>query len=457
MKFVLVAATAVAFFAACGTKRNEERCLEGLCSDPDLPFCDVDGAIGGEPNACISVDCMPGEVVGCRDDRALTCNTAGKNYDLVDCPYGCDESGCKPCNSSECEKHIIPKYLPSICDAIFEGDPVVFSSQKLDTSSDLNCSGIVSQADGSEICVYRASQIVVPANQTLRVVGTRALALVADRKLEVVGTLDVSADSNSGIPVGPGPGATEQLGLAGDTSNRSGSGGAGFRTVGGAGGTNSENGGAGNGGAATTNPALLAYLVAGHSGPRTNNIRSGFGGGAVTLISCRATVSVTGLIDANGGGGASGYFVGSAHFPAGSGGSGGNVVIQGLNVAISGQLFANGGGGGTGESSLNINNGAGVSGQNGQRAMTTAAGGTGEGGGGSGGRGGGLRISGTEIVEELPTAGLAGSQYGGGGGGSMGFFQTYTPKGVNPALAPTAASPSLGPNQESPTNGSTRS
>jgi hypothetical protein len=49
MKFVLVA-TVAAVCVACGTKRNEERCLEGLCSDPDLPFCDVDGTIGGEPN-----------------------------------------------------------------------------------------------------------------------------------------------------------------------------------------------------------------------------------------------------------------------------------------------------------------------------------------------------------------------------------------------------------------------
>src|SRR5689334_11170896 len=101
MKFVLVAASVAALCVACGTKRNEERCLEGLCSDPDLPFCDVDGTIGGEPNACIAVDCTPGEVASCRDDRALTCNTSGTNYDLVDCPYGCDAGGCKPCNTTE--------------------------------------------------------------------------------------------------------------------------------------------------------------------------------------------------------------------------------------------------------------------------------------------------------------------------------------------------------------------
>jgi hypothetical protein len=46
MRLVLVAGTVAVLCVACGTKRNEERCLEGLCSD--LPFCDI----AGEPNAC---------------------------------------------------------------------------------------------------------------------------------------------------------------------------------------------------------------------------------------------------------------------------------------------------------------------------------------------------------------------------------------------------------------------
>lgn len=34
----------------------------------------------------------------------------------------------------------------------------------------------------------------------------------------------------------------------------------------------------------------------------------------------------------------------------------------------------------------------------------------------------------------------------GGGGGSIGFFQTYTPEGVEPALTPTDVSPTFQPN-----------
>jgi hypothetical protein len=172
MKFVLVAATVAALCVACGTKRNEERCLEGLCSDPDLPFCDVDGTIAGEPNACIAVDCTPGEVASCRDDRALTCNAGGTNYDLVDCPYGCDANGCKPCTTPECEKTIIPRYVPSACDEIAPGDPRVISANaSIDTTSDLNCSDIVTQPSGVDICIVRYSALTIEQNQTLRITG----------------------------------------------------------------------------------------------------------------------------------------------------------------------------------------------------------------------------------------------------------------------------------------------
>lgn len=446
-------AVVLAYCVGCGTKRNEERCLEGLCSDPSLPFCDLDGRIGGTPNSCIAVDCMPGEIAGCRDDRALTCNTAGDNYDLVQCPYGCDDAGCKPCNTSDCEKHIIPKYLPNVCNELSAGGPITFASQKLDTSAALSCSNIVPQSNGPEICVYRASSVTIPANQTLRVVGTRALALVADRDLSVSGTIDVSAETSPfevGADVGAhGPGGgIESSGMVGSASDGSGTGGAGFRDAGGAGGDRSAPGGAANGGAATTNPALLTYVVGGSAPPRTGGIRSGFAGGAIALISCRGTVSVTGIIDANGGGGSGGYlFNFTVHVPAGGGGSGGTVVIQGMNAEIMGQLFANGGGGGAGEDPNQLNDSHGEGGQKGKRARALALGGIGANGGGAGGAGGATRA-----LPELPGSGSMGTNYGGAGGGSTGFIQTFTPETVTPVLMPAVASPELDGNRPISTN-----
>ena len=100
------------------TSPNPKSCLDDHhCSDPSLPFCDEDGSIGGTAGTCIAVGCTANEFQECRGDKALTCNALGDNYDLVDCPYGCGATGCLPCNTSDCEKHIIPKYVPTACDA----------------------------------------------------------------------------------------------------------------------------------------------------------------------------------------------------------------------------------------------------------------------------------------------------------------------------------------------------
>jgi hypothetical protein len=437
MKFVLVA-TVVAFCAACGTKRNEERCLEGLCSDPDLPFCDVDGTISGEPNACIAVDCMPGEVASCRDDRALTCNNAGTNYDLVDCPYGCDAGGCKPCNTSECEKHIIPRYVPAACDELWPGDPVTISAPAtIDTTSDQNCTDVVAQPGGVDICVVRFNTLTIATNQTLTIVGTRAVALVVDRDLKVDGILDVSANAGTS---GPGGGVV----MSGTCVAGNGGGGAGYRTMGGSG---SGPSGAGTGGLAGPSPTSLAEIRGGTRHPSNINCSAGGAGGAVTLVSCRGTISVLGTIDANGGGGGGG---GNTVDPpnqvmAGGGGSGGTVVLQGMMIDATGQFYANGGGGGGFSFTCDPPPGAchfGTRGADGSRSTGTAPGGSGLGMGGRGGSG-----------TVMPADGQgAGTTAGGGGGGSTGFFLSYTPAGVQPVISPFAASPAFLPNGTIATN-----
>jgi hypothetical protein len=439
MKFLLAAATVAALIAACGTKRNEERCLEGLCSDPDLPFCDVDGTIGGEPNACIAVDCTPGEVASCRDDRALTCNTAGTNYDLVDCPYGCDAGGCKPCNSTECEKHIIPRYLPSVCDELWPGDPVTISADaSIDTTNSLNCSDVVAQAGGVDICVLRYSTLTIATNKVLTVVGSRAVALVADRDLKVDGILDVSANATTS---GPGGGVVKSGACVGMVG---GGGGAGYRTTGGSGGGSA---GAGNGGTVAANPPTVVDLRGGTNAIATNCLPGG-GGGALTLVSCRGTVSVSGLIDAGGGGGEGNFKDVLPDAPtrqSGGGGSGGTVVLQGMSIDATGQFYANGGGGGGIKFSTCVPSCQfGGRGADGLRSTGAAAGGSGTGVGGRGGSGTTTPTNGQAVS--------AGSEDGSGGGGSAGFFVSYTPNGITPVISPLAASPPFLPNGTIPTN-----
>ena len=437
MRLVCLVVTVVALVFGsfgCGTKPNPASCIDNHCSDPDLPFCDVDGTIGGEPNMCIAVACTPGEFETCRGDRALTCNNNGDNYELVDCEYGCsaEAKGCKACDTPDCEKHIIPKYLPTACNQLTSTGPLTIStSTTFDTTNALNCSSVVSQVDGPDICVLRYSSIAIERNQTFRVTGSRAVAFVADRDVTLDGILDLSATfDDTGTFSGPGGGLRKS-----GTGN---TGGAGHRTAGGAGGTTVA-GGAANGGAAQPHPGSMTVLHGGTQPEKLSNGRvTGGGGGAFTAISCRGKVSVPGLIDVNGGGGGRGLFLGSYLMPGG-GGSGGTVVLQGMEVVVTGELYANGGGGGGGGTAGN------TSGTGGLRSTQPAPGGAGSGGNGAGGGGGSASAQATN-GNGSPDGN------GGAGGGSTGFLLTYTPQGVTPMLTPFAVSPPFETNGTIPTN-----
>src|SRR5688572_30210917 len=103
MRMSLGLVVGLALWAVTGcTKPNPRSCADGLCTDPAFPFCDIDGALQGEPEACIAVSCTAQEFVACRDDLAITCNPSGNDYDVIQCPRGCDvvANGCKTCADS---------------------------------------------------------------------------------------------------------------------------------------------------------------------------------------------------------------------------------------------------------------------------------------------------------------------------------------------------------------------
>jgi hypothetical protein len=440
LKWWRIAACGALLAAGCTTVANPISCVDGFCHDPALQFCDVDGTIGGRPLTCIAVDCTPLEFEACRGDEAVVCNATGDDYDVTHCAGGCSAElgGCKP-------THIIPKYLPTVCDQrAVEPALTISESMTLDaTAADICNGGLIEQTSegslvGPRICVLRYGTIRISTNKTLKVTGYHAIALVADDSLSVDGVLDVSAD---GTKSGPGGG-----GLSDGTPRNAfwpaALGGAGFKTAGGPGGNSEIDGGALNGGIAVSDPALMVPLRGGTypwalwSGG-VFSARGGGAGGAATLISCRDTVSVAGVIDAGGGGGQGGVGVGPGEgVLANGGGSGGYVALQGMNVSITGQLYANGGGGGAGS---HVEGVEAASGMDGYRSDTISAQGGanphGEGAGGAGGHGGVAPGPGTK-----PTINGFGA---GAGGGSTGFFQTYTPSDVVPILTPAAASPAL--------------
>jgi hypothetical protein len=282
--------------------------------------------------------------------------------------------------------------------------------------------------------VLRYDTIKVEQNRTYTVTGTRALALVADRTLLVEGVIDISG---SAIVNGPGGGLQKS-----GTGQSAAGGGAGFRTAGGSGGTQSVDGGAANAGAPGTSPALLSELFGGTQATKgTNGHAPGGGGGALTLISCRGEVAVTGTIDAGGGGGRGC----SAQLPnptvyASGGGSGGTVVLQGMTISVTGQIYANGGGGGGGGE-------VGNHGTDGTRSTMRAGGGSPSGinvMSGFGGFGGATQAP---ANGERESGGFPGA-----GGGSAGYILTYTPQFVFPTLTPFAVSPAFEPNGTVATN-----
>lgn len=433
---------AAGLLAGCSsTTENPRSCLDGYCSEAAYPFCDTDGSIGGTKFECVAVACTAGEPAGCTGDTELTCNPTGTSYDSRSCEFGCnDETGlCHPCNPADsgCSARLIPKYLPTVCES-FAGSPALTLSESrvINTDDEPTCNGgVVPQANAPDICVLRYGRITIAQTANIIATGSRALALVADGPLEVLGVLDVGAhDAGTTRRDGPGGGYTRYQSAA---TSPDANGGAGFRTAGGPGGSATADGGANNGGPTVASPALRGELIGGVGTNAT-------AGGAATLISCRDGVRVTGLIDAGGGGGDPAFTILETTYVATGGGSGGLVAFQGLRVEITGELYANGGGGGAG-----IALSVGTRGENGTRSVVDAAqGGTAVGTDpGNGGMGG---------VATIPPGpgkrGLSGSTAG-AGGGSVGFFYTFTPENVTPLVAPRAASPAVEPNRSLPTRG----
>jgi hypothetical protein len=431
------------------------------------------------------IGCSPNAFIECADTQtARFCNAAGTALDDQACgAAGCnataercnvcvpDESSCDngvaracgsdglPANEDTCQAscveptantpahcaYVQPRFLPNICDERASASAfVVDTNVSIDTGLAATCNGgLVTQAGGPVLCVMRYESFRIDAGRTLTVVGSRALAVVTDGPLEVLGTLHAGA---AGTTNGPGGGT---LVSGTNHSSLNGGGGAGFRQQGG-------NGGGGTAGGGTLDPLNVASLIGGPRGyvcqtiqcPPIGGGAGGGGGGAATLISCRDTVSVSGTIDVAGGGGQGGAdtVAGAQLAPVGGlgGGAGGQVVMQGLNINITGGLFANGGGGGGGAG----NDGAGGLGGNGTRSDTSGANGgspqigTTAGTGGRGGFGAGNPGNGT--------LGGSGNSHG-GGGGSTGYFFVYVPAGITPTLTPNRASPPLSPTQTAPT------
>jgi hypothetical protein len=393
--------------------------LAGDCVATEVP----DAAV-----ADAAVATCTGPSAKCSGNTVERCDATGHPLPDETCLLGCVAATASV--EAHC-LHVVPSQVPDACDgpaatALFEASG---THGVLDTDDGTICTGgILVQAQGPAICIIRYGTFRIPGRASLKVVGSRALALVVDGDLTVDGTLDGSADLNQA-----GPGALPTNGHGGGTL--AGAGGGGYTTAGGAGGAITSSGAAGGTGGVAINPALPVPLQGGFAGAIPSGIcastRGGGGGGALTLISCKGTLIISGNVDAGGGGGEPGQ-LGGQFAPCGGagGGTGGTLVLQGAGIRVTGGVFANGGGGGAGCAGSNT-----AAGEDGSRSTTAPA---------SGGLQAACTIGGAGGIATMvpaPGADGTGSNPGAGGGGSVGRIEVFVPAGVTPNLVAAQASP----------------
>lgn len=379
----------VVLVSACSTRPNPAVCHDGQCIDIAAPYCDIDGAIAGEPGRCIAVECTPGELAACSGESALVCSATGGGYDRIQCAAGCDpQIGCRPfCTAGEvlgCENDQLsacntdgtgtvaqPCSLgcksderrcysfepsnglgPSLREAASMPPITLSSGTRINTDTgvvqDVNGTAIpvssrsISQVGASPIFVVEAGAFVV---SDVTVMGTKSLAFVAHGPIEISGRISVKARAATA-----GPGArpfssctgldSQQYDCACSTPCSIGAGGGGHAQAGGRGGGASES----NGGTAVAAFSPLAGGCAGGSQISSNGMvivaRGGGGGGALQLVSAtRVMLTNQGVIDVGGGGGQS----------TAGGGAGGTIIVETPELSISGPsagFAANGGAGG---------------------------------------------------------------------------------------------------------------
>ncbi len=291
-------------------------------------------------------------------------------------------------------------------------------------------SHVLVQAAGAEpIDIVLADSFAIEPGATLTVTGSNAFGVVAPHAIDIEGLLDASA---GGAGSRGSDGCSTQAGAIGITvgDNGAGGGGGGLQGNGGSGlATNSAAASAGGvpatcplsplGGCPGGGGGGSAMLGLSHGGP---------GGGAVYVASgVGITVGASGGINAGGGGGTLGEPLGGG---GGGGGAGGTIMIETASLTVMGVIAANGGGGGgAGGTGLSAMAQAGSDGQLG--AVGAKGGSSVEGSGGDGGW--------RDMPDGATSNGTA--KNSGGGGGGVGYVivvGTIAPGAGSNAFSPAA-------------------
>jgi hypothetical protein len=358
------------------------------------------GCYNPSPRACrtvceTSADCSGG----------LTCGATGYCQGAIECTTASSEIDATQTQSDA--RYCLGEGFLEVCFDQAPTNDEVITNAMIDTTVD--CSFVVPQPNGPEVCVKLARSWDIRANY--RALGARPLALVALDGIRISGSLDASSQLNV-----IGPGAMTQTGChpplvggsSASTSPGGGGGGGALTGIGGPGGGAGATAG-GNGGLPILMIDKLRAGCAGANGGSYMNEGGGvggLGGGGVYLIS-GTSIIVTGRINASGSGGNAPLIK-----KGGSGGGSGGFIgldAKSYTIDVNARIFAVGGGGSSGGTTTGIGQAGGVSAAGSDGAGgTTADVATGVGG------------TGKPVHGMNGGAGTTGG--GGGGGGSGGFI-----------------------------------
>ncbi len=393
------------------TSPNPKSCLDHHCSDPGLPFCDEDGSIAGTPGSCIAVACTAGQFQECRADKALTCNSRGDDFDLVECEFGCGTSGCNiascpigtttMCSGSNLvacdgQGHVTNTEACALgcsdaakrCNKVNPSNGLAGSFDEAATAADLTLSGAatidtdagtVMDTSGARAVLSSAITAGLPVGMfvlkvksfttggNVTVVGTRALVIVAAGAVVINHVVSVSARTQINGPGSLVNDAACRGGVtaSGNANGWAGGGGGGFGSVGGHGGTGGSptiQGGLAGGVSGTTELVpLRGGCPGGRDATSSTDYTAGGGGGALQIVSgVKIELGDGGFLAANGSGG--GKYKGipltcETGMPCDhgdGGGAGGAILLEAPLVTgslLSG-IVANGGAGACGQNTL---------------------------------------------------------------------------------------------------------
>ena len=371
---------------------SDEQCTGSVCrrTQDEIPECPDSPYAGDLETGDECVDLCPQDqnkrapgACGC--GVADTDSDADGTLDCVDaCPNGAWTSGpCLPFTPLNLDPSALD--FTNATEAIFNcGVTTLDTTLAIPVLS--NGCGVTAQlstqtqSNGSSIAVLTVRGLTVASGSSLRLIGSRPVAIAVYGDALIEGSIDASA---AGDAPGAGADVSCDSSTGGNGSGNSlfgggGGGGGGFGTPGGAGGTG-DGARAGAGGAARGGESLVP-LVAGCGGGIGGGCSARAAGGGAVQLSVSGRISVSGAIRANGAAGIRGC--GSEGGGSG-GGSGGAILLEARAIdALPLALEAHGGNGGD------------ASGSGGDGATaTTLAGGRGEahrlngGGGGGGGHG----------------------------------------------------------------------